>query len=208
MLKFFTSYEITCFSSCLYVTLFSNINLNRIIFSDISQSKWGWEHNFQPTNSAQNETARQLITSLHLHNRSINQAAILQLLPDANTDAFTFDLFNGIFVSITYSFLPAFGEVSSQIYRSDVSNFDFNDEETTNSINTFIAFETKNEIQNIINPNVLSSSTQTILVNSLYVKGKWVTPFQQKKFNCTFHLPNGSTKQVPMMNGQRSSWYK
>lgn len=70
----------------------------------------------------------------------------------------------------------------------------------TSVINNWVKEKTKNRIQNILNEEE-TTSDQLYLVNTIYFKDEWVTPFSQKQTTVQdFHSLDGQVDQVNMMS--------
>jgi serpin B len=67
-------------------------------------------------------------------------------------------------------------------------------------INDWVKENTKGLIPELFKPNDFNAQTRMAVVNTLYFKGKWKTPFNKEQTTEeVFHLSNGTTKRVPMM---------
>jgi serpin B len=78
--------------------------------------------------------------------------------------------------------------------------------EAGEQINAWVAESTKKLITQVIDPNKLPPTTDLVLANAIYFKGKWNHPFDKKhtednKFH--FHRLDGSTVDVPFMRHSR-----
>lgn len=157
----------------------------------------------QTAEGASNRTLSQLVTALHLpKKRCVTQEAIRQLNLNISTDNLKLQSANKLYIAKNYKVLESFVEVSKEIYKAEIQNVDFSEnEDTAQLINKWIEQHTNNKIRNLISPNSLSSFTRLVLVNALYLNAKWTTPFQKRlTSNGTFHLNNGSTINVQMMH--------
>jgi serpin B len=68
------------------------------------------------------------------------------------------------------------------------------------SVNAWTAARTRNRIEEIVPPDVLTSRTRLVLVNALYLKARWAEPFVAHEVRPgPFHLADGSVVEVPMM---------
>jgi serpin B len=67
-------------------------------------------------------------------------------------------------------------------------------------INDWVETVTREKIMDLIKPDMLNANTRLVLVNAIYFKGDWQKKFDPKFTSQEdFHLRDGSTKKVPMM---------
>lgn len=79
-------------------------------------------------------------------------------------------------------------------------DFQSDAEAVRGQINQWIAAQTRNRIKDMIGHGELSPASRTVLVNAVYFKAAWMKPFQSKRTTPRpFHLSDGSTREVPMM---------
>nr|CAD7601302.1 unnamed protein product [Timema genevievae] len=87
-------------------------------------------------------------------------------------------------------------------FLSDVVHADFrhHPEDTRRNINYWVQNQTRNTIQDLLSPGTIDSSSEMVLVNTLYMKAAWKTPFPQELTSKElFHVSSDVTKQVDMM---------
>ncbi|XP_037710862.1 serine protease inhibitor 28Dc [Drosophila subpulchrella] len=87
-------------------------------------------------------------------------------------------LANGLFTQTGYSLNPDYRRVIAMVYGSDLEVQDFEGSPATAryNINSWVARNTKNRIENIISSDI-PQSTRMILANALYFKAFWETDF-------------------------------
>jgi serine protease inhibitor len=109
---------------------------------------------------------------------------------------------NSLWLQKDYMFLPAFLEETKK-YNAGLNyvNFKSETEKARFAINTWVEKKTNDKIQNLIVPGVLNASTELVLANAIYFKGKWATPFDSSITKNTpfFGISNDSV-MVPMMH--------
>ncbi|CAF0874582.1 unnamed protein product [Brachionus calyciflorus] len=109
---------------------------------------------------------------------------------------------NRIYISHNFNITKKFSTLAKQYFESDVLNLNTNNPvESSMSINQWVSNKTHHKINNIINPNVISSETSLILLNAIYFKGIWKFKFDKsitKKEN--FYLSNGKVEKIDMMH--------
>lgn len=85
------------------------------------------------------------------------------------------------------------------LYDSEISAVDFESASAIAAINQWVGAKTNGKIAQIVNE--LSPLSALVALNAVYFKAAWIDRF--KTFltrDDTFHVENGSTKQVPMMS--------
>ncbi|MEG4056710.1 MULTISPECIES: serpin family protein [unclassified Microcoleus] len=107
---------------------------------------------------------------------------------------------NALLVRQGFSLKPEFLQINQQYYQANLTEIDFDSsQEALSIINNWVSEKTHRKIDKIvtkINPNTL-----LFLINAIYFKGNWETPFDQSKTaNKTFYLTDSSSKQHPMMS--------
>ncbi len=75
-------------------------------------------------------------------------------------------------------------------------------------INTWVENQTRRRITNLLSPGVLTTDTRLVLVNALYLKAPWDTPFEKNSTRPQpFHLATGASRDVPTMGRTGSMGY-
>ncbi|XP_026328455.1 antichymotrypsin-2-like isoform X8 [Hyposmocoma kahamanoa] len=99
---------------------------------------------------------------------------------------------------------PEFSAITKDIFNSEVKNVDFTKStETAKEINTWVEDQTNNRIKDLVSADDLSSDTRSVLVNAIYFKGKWDSPFKKESTKDEdFHVSKDKTIKVPMMHVQ------
>jgi serine protease inhibitor len=106
---------------------------------------------------------------------------------------------NAIFLSDKNKLKPSFEQNAKINFKSEVRSENFSDSQTLKKINSWAAEHTKNHIPIILTK--LDPRTVAVLLNAIYFKGKWSTPFvHDATKDGDFHLEDGGTKKVSLMN--------
>jgi serpin B len=72
--------------------------------------------------------------------------------------------------------------------------------ESLATINRWVEDKTAGKIQNLVHPDNIDAQTRLILTNAIYFKGQWARAFRASATQPEdFHLDNGTTVKVPMM---------
>jgi serpin B len=76
------------------------------------------------------------------------------------------------------------------------------------SINGWVSDQTEQRIPELLVPGVITRDTRLTLVNAIYLKAPWLTPFTPEATKTgTFNRADGTTVEVPMMAGSESLPY-
>ena len=108
------------------------------------------------------------------------------------------------------SFQPGYVEVMQRDYAADFRRVDFEHapEAVRGTINQWVAQETNNRIENLIEPGVLTPATRLVLTNAIYFKGTWGKPFEKGATeDGAFHLAHGQEEKAPLMHRTGSYLY-
>ncbi|KAK1364232.1 Serine protease inhibitor (SERPIN) family protein [Heracleum sosnowskyi] len=116
---------------------------------------------------------------------------------------------NGVWLDESLTFKPCFQHVVESTYKAASHRVDFKTkaEEVRNLVNSWVDNTTRGLIKDILAPGSVGSSTQLMLANALYFKGKWTEPFNAsytKHFD--FHLLYSSSVQVPFMTSMKKQF--
>jgi serpin B len=98
-------------------------------------------------------------------------------------------------------FLKAYLALMKKFYGVRITPVDFGEEEEARrKINSWVEEKTENKIKDLIAPGVLDAATRLVLVNAIYFKGDWASPFDPVLTSqAPFVVAPGNPVQVPMM---------
>ena len=121
------------------------------------------------------------------------------LISDSND--FTIVTANKAFVSTAFNVLEEYQTTLQNFYNARMTSLDFDDRnKTADIINNFVRTETRERISHIISASELDPSSRIILINTLFFKSKWMTPFRKKDtYPAMFYSPYGVSKECQMM---------
>lgn len=125
------------------------------------------------------------------------------LLSDQQTNAIELNMANALWTQLGFPFLPAFLQTATNQYQANVNQADFitNPEAVRQSINTWVAQETQDKIQDILAPKSITAATRLVLANAIYFKGAWTYTFDETNTSIQpFYLSSTSEVQVPLMH--------
>ncbi|CAO2587245.1 Serine protease inhibitor A3F [Lemmus lemmus] len=106
---------------------------------------------------------------------------------------------NALILSQDLKPLPEFVNTTEASYNSKVLLSNFRDTKgTVQLINNHVKEKTRGKIKDLISD--LSPNIRMVLVNYIFFRGKWMTPFDpDSTFESDFYLDNKRTVKVPMM---------
>jgi serpin B len=88
-------------------------------------------------------------------------------------------------------------------YQGAVYTVDFRQavESARKTINAWVEQQTKDKIQELLQPRTLGPTTVLVLTNAIYFKGLWESPFPRRNTESSpFHVTAGESAQVEMMS--------
>ncbi|CAG9829989.1 unnamed protein product [Diabrotica balteata] len=151
-------------------------------------------------------TAQQLTTGLQLPNIKYRTDIINSFENPIKRDSFEESLAIKLYISKNFVVLPSFLDLARNTYKSDIENIDFsNNVLAANNINKWVAQETNNTIQDLVDANELSALTKFVTVSALYFQGHWAKSFSSQGTKDQSFLPrycnnNKIAKIVKTMN--------
>jgi serpin B len=130
---------------------------------------------------AQGDTAANLRTGLRFEAQGLSLqgaadgfANLRQLL--TSSPGVTLNLADGVWVDHSVALKPAFADAQSGPFAARIASADFADPATLGQINGFVSGATNGKIPTILAN--LTPDSRLVLINALYFKGVWATPFQ------------------------------
>lgn len=154
-------------------------------------------------NGASGDTYNQMKNALQLQNLSLDNVdstyqTLLQDLPKADEQV-QFGLYNSVWYRNSFSVEPNYIEQLKNYFDVTVQGLPFISSDA-DIINNWASDKTNGKIKNVIDKTEITPESIMFLLNALYFKGNWSTRFDKNATkDYTFHLENGSTKQVKMM---------
>jgi serpin B len=155
-------------------------------------------------NGANGATQQAMAQTLELQGMSlaqINQAnANLRALLTNPEAGVQLAIANSIWAEKNFQFQPDFIQRNQQFYAAQVENVAFSDPTTNALINNWVKANTKGKISEIV-PDKGQLEYVMLLLNAIYFKGDWKTPFDRAETtNKPFSVAPGQTKRLPMMS--------
>ena len=124
---------------------------------------------------------------------------------DKDQEPMQLSIANSVWAEQTFTFLPDFLDTLSVNYGAGIQLMDFinSPDPSRKIINQWVSDETKDKINNLLPENSITSATKMVLVNAIYFKADWLSPFDANDtYDSTFKLLDGSEVTVPMMGQQ------
>ncbi|KAJ3624383.1 hypothetical protein MTP99_018009 [Tenebrio molitor] len=126
------------------------------------------------------ETAQELRTVLQLpEDKETVESAIKSLLPKLKgNDLYTLHTANKMYVKKNFSIKEGFKKAAAQVYYADTDTIDFTQSvQAAKTMNSWVEKHTNDKIHNLIESNLLDEGTRAVLINALYFKANWSSPF-------------------------------
>lgn len=124
---------------------------------------------------------------------------------DKDQEPMQLSIANSVWAEQTFTFLPDFLDTLSVNYGAGIQLMDFinSPDPSRKIINQWVSDETKDKINNLLPENSITSDTKMVLVNAIYFKADWLSPFDANDtYDSSFKLLDGSEVTVPMMGQQ------
>ena len=156
---------------------------------------------------ARRETAQELHAALHAATgdegvHAVLAAAIRQLQRSMGaTDELT--IANSLWSEAGAPVLPAFAELIAGRYGASLNAVDFSRDpcDASRAINQWVSSATKQRIQELLPPSVLTTDTRLVLANAVYFKGAWQHPFEPEHTReAPFYPEDGGSVKARMMS--------
>lgn len=118
-------------------------------------------------------------------------------------DQFELNVANALWGEQTYRIEQPYRDTIAKFYDSgtiEPANFKGNFEGERVRINSWVEDQTKNRIKNLIPQGGLNKLTRLVLVNAIYFKGDWDSPFKERMTkSIDFTLPDGKKIKAKTM---------
>ncbi|XP_063903625.1 antichymotrypsin-2-like [Zophobas morio] len=152
---------------------------------------------------AKNETAAELRKSLQLPEESKIKEEFKKLLSDfiVHNENYIVATANKVYIRDNFPIKEEFKTIATNYFSSYLENINFkNGTAAAQTINKWIEEQTDNKIRDLITSDALSEATAAVLINALYFKARWLTPFFLPSTRKNkFHLKAGKFVEVDTM---------
>ena len=151
------------------------------------------------TGATREDMARALnVQGLELDRLNKNNLALLYYLTSADPEL-TVNIANSIWMLEDFKFSEAFVATVKNDYQAEAKKLDFADPKSADVINKWVNDKTRGTIDQIVTPPI-DSQTIMFLINAVYFKGSWTSPFETELTSeQAFNLVDGQTVTVPTM---------
>lgn len=136
---------------------------------------------------ARNETLQEMANVMHFDTDQVlfnaNYGAYIKAINNIAKDHVELNIANSIWAQQDYSFLQSYFDIIEDIYDSETFQVDFraNREAVREDINNWVYDETREKIENLIAPGVLTDDTRMVLINAIHFLGPWLKEFDPKQ---------------------------
>jgi serpin B len=110
---------------------------------------------------------------------------------------------NSIWPQKDYRFSAAWQGQVKHYYGVSVTPVDYSGEteKARNTINRWVEKKTDDQIRELIKPGILNELTRLTLVNAVFFKGDWMSPFRKEKTeDAPFYLESGKNSTARLMH--------
>lgn len=109
-----------------------------------------------------------------------------------------------------FPFIDSYVDTINENFDAALRLVDFTSapDEARVAINDWVAEQTEDRIQNILQEGAITPMTRMVLANAIYFNASWMNPFQEfATQDGAFTLLGGEEVNVPLMNQQESYFY-
>jgi serpin B len=105
--------------------------------------------------------------------------------------------------SIAANVTASYAAALKERFAGDVASVSFGQAaKASRTINDWVSLKTAGRITQLVTAGALSSDTQVVVTNAIHFNGQWAQPFAPAA-PVPFHLPDGVTRDVPTLVGER-----
>jgi serpin B len=155
---------------------------------------------------AKGTTATEMATTLHftlpLAQLHPAMGALLTALNATHAD-YQLRVANALWAEQSEKFLPSYVALTKKNYGAGFRPVDFEKQadKVRLTINDWVAKQTEDKIQNLLQPGSVTAETRLVITNAIYFKGTWQTQFEKSQTeNEDFHLTASQTVTAPLMH--------
>ncbi|MEO7923305.1 MAG: serpin family protein [Chitinophagaceae bacterium] len=109
---------------------------------------------------------------------------------------------NSLWVENSFPLNPSYLNQAKDMYNASIKGVNFikSFEQSRKTINSWVGEQTEQRIKELLPGGTITSYTRLVLVNTIWLKAKWLTAFRQENTrDSTFYAP-GAELTVPFMN--------
>ena len=159
---------------------------------------------------ARGDTAAQMARTLHLPPDAAVGTAFASLLSGLDVAAAPqggrasvpeLSIANRLYGQKAFPFVPGFLAVQADVYKAPLETIDFAISNPERRINDWVGEKTHGKIAELIPPRALTTLTRLVLVNAIYFKGAWLTPFRPQATKTEPFFGKAGTVATALMHG-------
>lgn len=139
----------------------------------------------------------------------LDRHLMIDAVPPQGQEA-SLNIVNTVWSQTGQTVLPAYLDTVAEHYGAGLRLLDFRNHADLagQTINSYIAEQTKGRIQNLLPPGAVTSNTRMLLTNAIWFKGEWSHRFDTgRTIPGTFKNRSGSLSQVPFMRQETTLRY-
>ncbi|WP_440896656.1 serpin family protein [Amphibacillus sp. Q70] len=162
-------------------------------------------------NGADGETKQEIADTLQIEEPEVDElnqanASLISMIID-DSEQVQLDIGNSIWLNNEFHFQDDFAENNTNYFNAEIQEIDINDTTSADQINDWVKEATNDKIDEITDAP-LDPDMVAMLINTIYFHGSWTHPFDEDETEeQTFHLDDGSTKDVPLMKLNENLMY-
>jgi serpin B len=154
-------------------------------------------------NGAAGETAAAMAEVLQFQGMNVEEInaafADLQTIMQNPDPKVELSVANSLWARQEVEFYEDFLQRNREYYGAEVAALDFDLPDAADTINRWVEQQTKGKIKDLIK-HPIHPLTVLFLINAIYFQADWAEPFDPKQTRAiAFHLPDGNSKQHPVM---------
>ncbi|MEW5785193.1 MAG: serpin family protein [Bacillota bacterium] len=154
-------------------------------------------------NGAAGETSEAMMEALQLQgmslaemNQAFNNLITILRNPDPRV---ALVVANSLWARAGVPFKEDFLQRNRDYFEAELAELDFNAPQAADAINGWVREQTRGKIAEIVKPPI-NPLTVLFLINAIYFNGTWTEQFDKKLTSeLPFHLPDGTSKDYPIM---------
>ncbi|XP_059802732.1 neuroserpin [Hypanus sabinus] len=127
----------------------------------------------------------------------------------ADHQQYVMEVANSLFVQEGFQLSDNYLHMLNRYFSASAENVDFNHPSSVaDLINEWVKNQTASKIQNLLSRKDLNALAHVVLVNAIYFKGNWKSPFRAEHTHTfPFTKDDESEIQIPMMHQQDDFFY-
>lgn len=160
--------------------------------------------------ASEGESHDELLETLGFPNDNIVKSSIQTLKYDLQSvSKVNIKVANRLYVSTDIKLDHSISTISTSAFDTDIETVDFkNRVKTAEEINKWIRKKTNGRITDMVSSQELSADTRAMIINTIYFRGRWKTPFDKKQTALLdFYIDKYNTTKLNFMTVRGYSKY-